>query len=368
MTMSQYVAASSDDALTTAPAGHTDQPTVSVIVPCYNYGHFLEGCTTSVLSQEEVDVRLLIIDDCSTDDSAETARRLAELDNRIELRLHSRNLGLIATANEGLEWADGDFVVLLSADDLLVPGSLARATTVMHKHPNVGLVYGRTELAREGLPIPEPSGRWRATKVWTGADWIRLRCRAGRNCIFSPEAVVRTSIQHAIGTYDPDCHHTSDLNMWLRVAAVSDVAHIRGVPQAIYRVHADSMVHSDMRPTIDMRERRAAFDAFFATSASKLDASADLQDLAARSLAREALRQACQELERGGGTAVVDELANFALDVYPTAARLRGWRGLRLRRWIGGRRSRLFPPFLANRAIHRVRSRVRWARLMSRGL
>jgi hypothetical protein len=343
-------------------------PTVSVVVPCYNYGHFLEECVKTVLTQQGVDVELLIIDDCSTDDSAETAHRLAERNDRIELRRHSRNVGLIATANEGMEWAQSEFVVLLSADDLLVPGSLRRAATVMCKHPNVGLVYGRPDLAREGHPVPEPSGRWRATKIWSGSEWIRLRCRAGRNCIFSPEAVVRTSIRRVVGLYDPTCHHTSDLNMWLRVAAVSDVAHVRGVPQAIYRLHADSMVHRDMQPAIDMRERRAAFDTFFATSASKLDRSEQLQELAARSLAREALWQASRELERGAGTSIVDDLTDFALDIYPNADRLREWRGLRMRRWIGAGRSRVFPPFLATRALHRLRRRASWTRMMSKGI
>lgn len=342
--------------------------TVSVIVPCYNYGHFLEECVGSVLTQQGVDVELLIIDDRSTDDSAETAHRLAERDDRIELRRHSRNAGLIATANEGIEWAQGEFVVLLSADDLLVPGSLRRAVTVMREHPNVGLVYGRSELAREGRPLPVPSGSWRATKIWSGSEWIRWRCSTGLNCIFSPEAVVRTSIQRVVGFYDPICHHTSDLNMWLRVAAVSDVAHIRGAPQAIYRHHADSMVHRDMRPTIDMRERRAAFDAFFAISASQLDGAERLRELAARRLARTALWQASRELERGPRTSVVDDLADFAVDVYPDAERLREWRGLRMRRRIGARRSRVFPPFLASRALHYLRRRAAWRRLMSRGI
>jgi glycosyltransferase involved in cell wall biosynthesis len=366
--MSQRANTLCDERLITAPVAAAVQTTVSVIVPCYNYGHFLEDCVRSVLAQEGVDVELLIVDDCSTDASAETAHRLAARDDRIELRRHSSNAGLIATANEGLEWAQGDLVMLLSADDMLAPGALERAATVMREHPNVGLVYGRPQLAREDRPLPEASGRWRATKIWPGEEWIRLRCRAGRNCIFSPEAVVRTSVQHAVGLYDPICHHTSDLNMWLRVAAVSDVAHIRGVPQATYRIHADSMVYGGRQPAIDMRERRAAFDTFFETSASQLDGSAQLQELAARSLAREALRQAIRELERGVETSVVDDMVLFALAVHPNADRLPEWRALRLRRWIGGGRSRLFLPFIATRAIQRARRRVNWTRMISRGI
>ena len=117
-------------------------PSVSVIVPCYRYADVLEGCVSSILEQEGVDVRVLILDDCSPDDTPAVASRLAAADARVEYRRNEQNLGLIGTANAGLEWADGDYVVLISADDVLVPGALARATTVMEANPKVGMVYG----------------------------------------------------------------------------------------------------------------------------------------------------------------------------------------------------------------------------------
>ncbi|MFI5005718.1 MAG: glycosyltransferase [Solirubrobacterales bacterium] len=370
----------------------TGLATVSVIVPCFNYGHLLEGCLASVLSQEGVDVRVLVIDDRSTDDSAAAAARLAEREERVELRLHTENMGLIATANEGLEWAPGEYVVLLSADDLLVPGSLRRASEVMARHPNVGMVYGKTLQAAEGRPFPEPSGRWRSTKVWSGADWVRIRCRSTYNCISSPEVVVRSSVQRAVGGYDPACHHSSDLNMWLRIAAVADIAYVRGVPQAIYRVHSDSMLRSAASTMVDLRERRIAFDSFFASrpgqpgpsvplKADRIEADRRVNQLpgggperdhletdrlrrmAARTLARQALWRASRAVDQGAADGVVRELAGFALDVYPDARRLREWRGLRLRQWIGAGRSLRFPPFIATGAAHRLRShaiRMRW--------
>jgi hypothetical protein len=350
----------------TVPAA--SRPTVSVIVPCYNYGHVLEGCVASVLAQQGVEVRLLVVDDRSTDDSAAVARRLAERHDRIEFRHHRENLGLIPTANEGLEWARGDYVVLLSADDLLVPGALQRATDVMSRHPNVGMVYGRSVRATEGRKLVEPSGRWRATKVWPGSDWIRLRCRSGHNCIASPEAVVRNTIQQAVGGYDPGCHHTSDLNMWLRIAAVADVAYIRGVPQAIYRVHAGSMWRSQEGPMADLRERWAAFDSFFAACASKLDEPDRLRGLAGRTLARQALWRASRAVDRGAEDGLVEELTDFALDVYPDASRLREWRGLALRRRIGAGRSLGSLPFLATGVAHRLRHHANWMRLRYKGI
>src|SRR5262249_14381598 len=84
---------------------------VSVVIPCYNYGHFLQDAVTSVLDEQEgVDVRVLIIDDASHDDSAAVAAKIAANDSRVEVAVHAANKGNIATYNEGLlEWADGDY-------------------------------------------------------------------------------------------------------------------------------------------------------------------------------------------------------------------------------------------------------------------
>ncbi len=343
-------------------------PTVSVIVPCYNYAHFLAGCVDSVLSQEGVKVQVLVIDDCSSDDSAAVAERLSEGDGRVEFRRHQGNRGLIATANEGLEWARGQYVVLLSADDLLTPGSLRRACVAMHRHPNVGMVYGRPIMAREDRPLPTPSGSWRATDVWPGADWIRMRCRSAHNCISSPEVVVRTSVQRAVGGYDPACTHTSDLNMWLRIASIADVAYVRGAPQAIYRVHADSMLRSQGGPLVDLGERRAAFDSFFASCSSHVEGHEQLHGMANRALARQALWKASRTVDRGANDSLVEELRAFALEVYPDTTRLREWHGLRLRRRIGAGRSRAFVPFLATGAAHRLRSHADQTRWKLRGI
>ena len=118
---------------------------VSVVIPCYKYGHFLEDAVTSVLDdQEGVDVRVLIIDDASPDDSAEVARKIAARDPRVEVIVHATNKGNIATYNEGLlEWADGDYCILMSADDRLTRGALRRARDLLDAHPGVGFVYGR---------------------------------------------------------------------------------------------------------------------------------------------------------------------------------------------------------------------------------
>src|SRR3954453_7878821 len=88
--------------------GATRLSTVSVVIPCYRYGDYLPASVRSALdNQPGVDVRVLIIDDASPDDSADKAHALAASDDRIEVWVHEQNRGHIATYNEGLlEWAD----------------------------------------------------------------------------------------------------------------------------------------------------------------------------------------------------------------------------------------------------------------------
>jgi hypothetical protein len=353
------------------------RPVVKVIVPCYGYAHLLEGCVRSVLDQDQVEVRVLIVDDVSPDDTEAVGRRLESEDGRIAYRRNARNLGLIGTANEGLEWAeDSDYVILLSADDRLTPGSIGRAVAVMEEHPKVGLVYGHAQYFEDDERLPEVRTRSRGARVQAGRDWIRLRCRSGHSCISSPEAVVRTSVQMRVGHYEPECTHASDLNMWLRIAAVSDIAYVKGATQALYRVHADSMLRSMLGAeggqVVDLAERRTAFESFFDRVGGSVRGAEGLRETARRTLARQALWKASRAYDKGhasgAGEREVEDLVGFALDTSPRTEQLPEWWGMRLRRRLGSGRSLAFLPFLVTGAAHRLRVSYGHWRLQARGL
>src|SRR5207253_1266650 len=103
---------------------------IDVAVPAYNHRRFLEGCVRSILSQP-VDVRVLIVDDCSSDDTPDVAAALVANDARVEYRRHSTNVGAPATFNECLDWATADYTHLIAADDCLTPGALARNVALL---------------------------------------------------------------------------------------------------------------------------------------------------------------------------------------------------------------------------------------------
>jgi glycosyltransferase involved in cell wall biosynthesis len=338
------------------------------VVPCYNYGHLLGACLESVLSQPDVAVRVLVIDDASTDDSAEVARALAAGDDRVHVSVHPQNRGHIATYNEGLlDWAEADYCVLLSADDLLTPGALGRATQLMEARPSVGMVYGRSVYFEHHDRLPRHPTRYRGARVWSGRDWIEGRCRTGYNVISSPEVVARTEVQRRVGGYRPELPHAGDFEMWLRFAAVSDIAYVQGVPQALYRVHQASMQRSTYRGVlIDLEQRRDVFDAFFERHGPEVAGADGLHDLARRALARQALWEVCRSYDRDDlEVTPVDELLAFAGGVWPDLDDLPEHAMLRRRQRLGPavcHRTQLFAGTAAWRRVQRRTRLERWKR------
>jgi glycosyltransferase involved in cell wall biosynthesis len=312
---------------------------VSVVVPCYKYGHFLEEAVTSLLDdQKGVDVRVLIIDDASPDDSADVARKIAARDSRVDVIVHETNMGNIATFNHGLlEWADGDYCALVSADDRVTPGALRRARDLLDANPDVGFVYGHALWVMHGAQLPAARERVRGWSVWPGHWWLERLFRQGENPITSPEVIMRTSVLHRVGGFDPRLPHAADMELWLRLAANSDVGFLRGVDQAYYRLHQENMRKGYSR-LADLRERRAVYDTVLDRYGEGLPDAQSLSQAMRRQLGREALWEAGRAYGLGRAEqASVAELTAFAADCWPDVSRHPLYRTLRSHRRIGPR-------------------------------
>jgi glycosyltransferase involved in cell wall biosynthesis len=300
------------------------RPTVSVVVPCYNYGRYLPDCLASALTQEGVDVDVLIVDDASPDGSATVARRLAEADSRVRVIENPVNLGHIATYNTGLRAVTGEYVVLLSADDLLAPGSLARAAALLERDPDMAFVYGYPAEFTDRPPVARTAVR--SWTTWQGDEWLERICRRGSNLIFCPEVVMRGSIMRDLAGYEPDLPHSADLYVWMRAAARGAVGRVNGCDQAFYRVHGGNMHLNEYAGVFtDITERAKTFERFFAEDGDRLPNSRRLHDRARRSLAREAVNLARQSVGRGDPD-LPAKLAAFAECTFPAVRASVLWR------------------------------------------
>ena len=224
----------------------------------------------------------------------------------------------------------------------------------------MGFVYGHPVVFTNELPASDQ--RVRSWTVWEGERWVELRCRKGENCIHCPEVVMRTSVQHAIGGYDPDLPHSGDLEMWLRAASVSDVGRVNGPGQAYYRVHEQSMQRTAFAGHVkDLEGRLDAFRKVLVGPGARLARGEALFVTARRALALAALDYARLAYEHGrADEEPVEEYLRFAERVWPEARRLRKWRSV-------SRRARQDPVRLehgltwkARRVLGDLDKRARW--------
>ena len=221
-----------------------------------------------------------------------------------------------------------------------------------------------------GLPItfvdelPEISPRVRDWTVWSGREWIEIRCRSGHNCIMNPEVVLRTSVQHEIGGYDARLPHSGDLEMWLRAAAVSDIGRVNGAAQGFYRIHRSSMQRTTYAGHLnDLEGRLDAFEKILVGPEARVPDGEELFETAKRALAASALECARSAFDHGRATQEpVDDYMEFAARMQPDVRKTRKWRSL-------GRSAAADPcrvdrglVLVARRIVEDLRWRVRWRR------
>jgi hypothetical protein len=345
------------------------KPKVSVIIPCFNYGHYLRDSVGSALAQDEVDPQVIIVDDASTDDSAQVAAACARSDQRVTVVRHAANTGHVQAFNDGLKEATGEFIVRLDADDLLTPGSVARAVALFDAFPKVGLVYGHPVHFTGAVPR-DARTTVRGWRVWRGEDWVAYRCARGVNCITTPEAVIRASVMYSIGGLNTALHFAQDMEMWLRAASVSDVGWVDGPDQALHRDHPGSMSATNgSGQLLDLQERARVFEVLFAGAGRCLARAAELHQAARQALAAEALTAAYHAYDRGRTSTVdVQSFVDFALTACPGARSLPQWRALRRRTRVGERLARVTPVFTASAIWRRLQWQADYRRWQRTGI
>jgi len=304
---------------------------IDIVVPCYNYGRFLRECVESILSQP-ADFRVLIIDDASTDDTDEVAKELVAQDHRVEYRRHPVNLRNIATYNEGLEWVTGEYHLLLSADDALVPGALARAIHVLDAESGVGLVFGREIRfqSSDSKPLPRMSSEHCSWKIIKGLEFIEACCSTSNNPVPTPTAIIRAALLREVGFYRPDLPYSADLTMWLKYAAYADVG-ILDADQGYYRIHSENMSWETSRdPLLCLRQCKSAFEGLFEDAGHRLVNLETLRKKVFKVIALNALNTAPRAFNQRN----LDrcrEVMKFAVTCWPDVVHQKSYRRLKIK-------------------------------------
>ncbi len=185
-------------------------PVVTGIIIVHNGEEFLDEAIASVRSQTYSGWELVVVDDGSTDASLEIARRHAATDSRIKVVRHAdgRRHGMSATRNLGLDHARGRYVGFLDADDMWCPTKLEDQLEIFHRHPEVGMVYGRTLIWFRWHPDSSETDHFYDLGVTP--DSVHLPTVLFRNLVRNTyqtpttcNALLRRSVVEDVGGFEP---------------------------------------------------------------------------------------------------------------------------------------------------------------------
>ncbi len=216
------------------------EPKVSFVVPCYKLAHFLADCVNSILSQTYGAFEVLIMDDCSPDNTPEVAAEFK--DPRIIYIRNEPNLGNIRNYNKGIELSRGRYVWLISADDCLRSRHvLQKYVDLLDKHPEVGFVFCPAMSLEEG--------KERGVDGWTAWPGDRDQIISGREvvrrsaydcAVAAPTGLVRKECYTRISLFPTHLPRTADYYLWAMFATTYDAGYF-AEPMVYYRKHASSM-------------------------------------------------------------------------------------------------------------------------------
>jgi glycosyltransferase involved in cell wall biosynthesis len=183
------------------------RPLVSVIIPTYNRAALGPEAVASVLAQTWRDYEILVVDDGSTDDTAE---KLAPLAPRVQVLRQPTRRGVSAARNQGVAAARGQWLAFLDSDDLWLPAKLDRQMAFLEANPRLRLCQTEESWVRHGLKVNKP--------VAYRKEGGQIYLQSLKRCCISPSAVVLDrKLLEEHGGFDEALPAAEDYDLWLRL-------------------------------------------------------------------------------------------------------------------------------------------------------
>lgn len=217
-------------------------PRVSVILPIYNVALYIETTIDSILKQTFTDFELLVLDDCSTDETA--AKVSAIRDPRIKFIQNSHNLGRAGTDNAALEYVRGEYIAKMDGDDICHPERLGQQVAFLDQHPEVNIVgsfmqnFGASTYLNRYPEHPDDTRVLTLFTLPTG----------------NPSAMMRASLFREQGLrYDASLRQTEDYDFCARYIRQLHIATLQQ-PLVQYRVPPDTRKKAILRERADVSD------------------------------------------------------------------------------------------------------------------
>ena len=215
-------------------------PFVSVIMPAYNVEPYIAEALRSALAQTFADLEVIVVDDGSTDRTADVVERIGAADGRVRL-VRQANRGLAGARNTGLRMARGAMFALLDSDDVWEPEFLDAQLAILQARPDVDIVTGN------GWKLGGPRHGALARPCPDSRPDPDLASILGDEFAVFIMSVFRRRVYEVVGCFDEVLRTNEDYDFWLR-AAVSGFRFARNDrPLGHYRVRGDSLSANEMR-------------------------------------------------------------------------------------------------------------------------
>ncbi|KUZ81168.1 glycosyltransferase, group 2 family protein [Burkholderia ubonensis] len=217
------------------------RPRVSILTTSYNYGRFIRETIQSVLSQTYESWELIIVDDCSTDESWDVIRTFQ--DSRIRAVRQERNQGACAAYNRALRLATGDFIASLDSDDVFAPDKLAAQVAFLDANSDVDICGSYvSEIDASSALVNDDKcsyAPWfnQPLDLNVPDNWV------WENHLCHSSVLVRKSLHDRIGLFREDLSYSPDWDFWLRSLADGAKFHVMPEFLLLYRAHGSNITH-----------------------------------------------------------------------------------------------------------------------------
>lgn len=201
-------------------------PDISVLIPVYNGGATIKDAINSVLSQQEVDFEIVIIDDGSTDNTADIINSIA--DSRIHY-FYQNNSGISSALNKGIELSRAKYIARLDGDDRCLPSRLKKQYDLFKKHNNLVMVASSVEFINDQNEVIGRSFPY--SFVFLSKKILRIQ-----NIYSHPTVMLKKSIVEKVGGYDISLSGLcEDYHLWNKISKMGRIVNLT-TPYVQYRI------------------------------------------------------------------------------------------------------------------------------------
>lgn len=220
------------------------KPKISVCIPTYNYGSYITDAIDSVLAQSFTEYELIVVDNCSTDETAVLVEKYLGKDPRIKFIRNDSNIGMVENWNKCLALATGEYVKILCADDVLAASCLEKSMDIFAAEPDVALVSCARSIVDRGLNALTTRAYSAHSEVIDGGRAVDRCLTYGVNFIGEPSAVIFKR-EHASRGFNFRYRQLVDLEMWFFLLKSGRYAYINEALCSV-RLHEQQQTKSNL--------------------------------------------------------------------------------------------------------------------------